>query len=352
MKKTEHIYALDWMKALAIFFVIFYHTYALNMDFLSDQRVFSYIYYFAEVPFAAAVPLFFLVNGFLLLGRPLQIEHHWRKMRRLFFLILFWDVVCNALKLIIYHEKTSLIGFLFMVHDSGILWFLRTLFAIYVFVPLLKTAFDNNWKGFGFTFGIICLFVFLNEIFVMLANIGDMVLGIDLFSSNYYFLDSFNPLRGFNGFAFTYFMLGGYLAKEEKRKTERLWVLIISFLGAQLVLFIYGILISEHMGQIYDVVFDNYQNPLTAIMVLCIFRLFRKCLERPLPGYLKLVSRNTLGIYCVQWPVFVLIKKQYGSIYGANYGMNLLAAIIVLVICIAIVELIRKVPVMNKLIEI
>ena len=351
MQKTQRVQAIDWMKALAIFFVIFYHTYALNTDFLTKTEAMRYVHYFAEVPFSLAVPLFFTVNGFLLLGKTFDIERHRVKIKNLFFLTIFWDVVCNALKLVIYREKTSIIGFLFMVHDSEILWFLRTLFAVYVFVPLIKEVFDHNRKAFLFTFGLISLFVFANEMLVMLVNVGDCILGVDLFSSNYYFLDSFNPLRGFNGFSFAYFMLGGCLAKCEKCKDAKSWGLIMAFLGAWLILFLYGIMISGHMDRIHDVVFDNYQNPLTAIMVLCIFCAFRKWLDRPQPKYLAQISRNTLGIYCVQWPVFAFVKQQYAHVYGANYATNLLTAILVLLICNGIVEFIRKIHVMKRTVE-
>lgn len=348
MQKKKRIYALDWMKVLAIFFVIFYHTYALDTDFLSERNVLSYMNYFAETPFAIAVPLFFTVNGFLLLGKPLDMDRHLGKMKNLFFLTLFWDAVCNMVKLLIYHEHTTFIGFVFMVHDSGILWFLRTLFAVYIFAPLIKEAYDNNRRLFNFTFGLIGLFVFANEALVMLANIGDLVLEVDLFSSNYYFFDSFNPLRGFNGFAFAYFMLGGYLADEDITKEKKLWVLVVVFTGAWLLLFLYGVLISGHTNTIYDVVFDNYQNPLTAIMVLCVFVAFRKWLEKPLPKGLCHISRNTLGIYCVQWPVFAFVKMHYGHIYGRNYWSNFLVALVVLGICNGIVELVKRIPVMNK----
>ena len=339
------------MKVMAIAFVLFYHTYTVDTNFLAKAEVKTYLHYFLETPFAIAVPLFFTVNGFLLLGKPLDITRHWRKMKNLFCLTIFWDVVCCAFQLLIKHEQTTPVGFIFMVHDSGILWFLRALFVVYVFLPLIKEAFDHNKRVFHFTLLLFMVFSFGNKTLVMVANVLDYVLHIDAISNNYNFFADFNPFKGLAGYSFACFMIGGWLSEhlEEILSRVKTGMFAAVLVSCWVLLFGYGVLVSFHTNEIYDVVFPSYGEVFTGLMTVSVFCLFRKFLNKPVPRLLQSVSANTLGIYCVQWPVFAFVKLNFGHLYGVNYLLNFVVAVFVLVVCTVIVITVRKIPIIRRM---
>ena len=351
MQGKKHYHALDWMKTLAIFFVLFYHTYKVDTDFLSTGSWIAYLHYFLETPFATAVPLFFTVNGFLLLGKPLDLSRHWKRMKSLFCLTIFWDAVCCAFQLLIRHEHTTLIGFVFMVHDSEILWFLRALFVLYVFLPLIKEVFDHNKKVFYFTLLLFMVFSFGNKTLVMLSNILDQLLHIDAISNNYNFFADFNPFKGLAGYSFAYFMIGGLLSEhlEEILGRVKTGMFAAVLVSCWVLLFGYGVLVSFHTNDIYDVVYPSYGEVFTCLMTVSVFCLFSKFLSKPVPALLQSVSANTLGIYCVQWPVFAYIKLNFGHLYGVNYLLNFVVAVFVLAVCTLIVVTVRKIPIIRRM---
>lgn len=351
MQEKKHYHALDWMKTLAIFFVLFYHTYKVDTDFLSTGSWIAYLHYFLETPFAIAVPLFFTVNGFLLLGKPLDLSRHWKKMKALFCLTIFWDAVCCAFQLLIKQEHTTPIGFVFMVHDSEILWFLRALFVLYVFLPLIKEAFDHNKKVFYFTLLLFMVFSFGNKTLVMLSNILDQLLHIDAIANNYNFFGTFNPLKGLAGYSFAYFMIGGWLSEHLDAICSRIktGALLSCILVCWLLLFGYGVLVSVHTNEIYDVVYPSYGEAFTCLITVSVFLLFSKHLNVPAPRWVRAIGSNTLGIYCLQWPIFAYIKLNYGHLYGVNILWNFLTAVCVLFVCQTIVFLLKKIPILNKM---
>lgn len=350
MSEKRYFHAIDWMKALAIFFVLFYHLYGVDTDFLANSSPETYLHYFLSVPFSVAVPLFFTINGFLLLGKPFDLTRHGKRMTNLFCLTIFWDIVCCGFRLILKQERTTPIGFLFMVHSSDILWFLRALFVLYVFLPLIKEVFDHNKRVYYFTLCLFAVFSIGNKTLVMVSNVVDQLLHIDAIPNNFNFFDTFNPLKGLAGYSFAYFMIGGWLSeyKEWLLSKIKTGAFLSCILLGWILLFGYGILVSFHIHEIYDIVYNSYAEMFTCLMTVSIFCLFSKHLDRPLPRWIHLVAKNTLGIFCIQWPVYIFMEQKLEHIYSTSFLLNALAALLALAVCTVIQVIVKKIPILNR----
>ncbi len=82
--------AIDLAKFIAIICVLIYHGTLYEYDFLSGG---SLILYASRTVLSAGVPLFFLVNGFLLFGKSFDYMKHLIRTVKLLGAVLFWSVV-------------------------------------------------------------------------------------------------------------------------------------------------------------------------------------------------------------------------------------------------------------------
>lgn len=349
-KKWIYYDFIDILKCISIFFVIFYHSYMVNTNILSNELT-PYFHYFVETIFTIGVPVFFLVNGFLLLGRELDLKRHLRKMINICIIVIFWHIICVFLSIFIKSNPLTLKSFIVEVWNADYLWFLQALFIVYVFVPLIKIAFDGNKVVFYYFLCVAMIFSFGNELLGMLANVFEFLIGKNFLAYSFNFFNDFNPFRGIYGFPIVYFMIGGLIFRkvEEINSSANKMRIVIIGIVSWILLFLYGILMSFSDLKVYDIVFQGYDKVFALIMSVAIFLLLLN--YKTTKGTCKvcsIIGKNTLGIYCIQWPVVALGKRVFGSIYGSNIIFNAIAAIIMLFICVGIVLLIKKIPILRK----
>jgi len=121
---SSRIFGYDLIKTIAIFLIVFYHLGGLDFgQFTSGEIYFPNLAKIVSAFCASGVPLFFMVNGALLIPRQLTWKELGQKVAKLLFLYIFWKFVLQYLlcqQLFGIEEK--------MVH----FWFLLTLAAIYL----------------------------------------------------------------------------------------------------------------------------------------------------------------------------------------------------------------------------
>lgn len=145
MKKR--VQYLDLLKAIAIFWVVFCHFVLLSETVA------------ANIFMAAcwmAVPTFFMVNGALLFGRPLQLKKHVKKTVSIYLVLAVWKLLYLLLIPLCMHTPMpeaatgDLFNYLFLFGElpgiiNGHLWFIEALLAVYAVFPLFRIVWD--WKG-------------------------------------------------------------------------------------------------------------------------------------------------------------------------------------------------------------
>ena len=73
--KCERFNNLDLLKVISIYFVILIHNFYVDVDYIVNNNVETYLSAFIRL-FIEGVLIFVFVNGFLLLGKKLNFSKH------------------------------------------------------------------------------------------------------------------------------------------------------------------------------------------------------------------------------------------------------------------------------------
>lgn len=151
-KKKIRFGYIDLLETIAIICIVFYHGAIGNANILSGKMI-GYVNYFIQTLVAVAVPLFFVVNGFLLFGRGFNLKKHIRKTIRVAAIAIIWGVITIIFLMFIRGEYLSAKEFLLTFWQTrpnwtSHLWFLGELVCIYLLFPVLYYIHRDQRKIF------------------------------------------------------------------------------------------------------------------------------------------------------------------------------------------------------------
>jgi Uncharacterized protein conserved in bacteria len=363
-KVSKERYAfIDLLKFIAIFFVLFYHFSYYNYNFLTDANFSSYLYYYIRAILSCCVPLFFFINGALILNKTFDLKKHVKKLVRIVILTILWALIELIVIMFIKGEYLSLLeifkGIIQLKHGwINHLWFMGALFTVYIFAPIIKSAFDSpdGKKNFHFFLIAFCLFSFGNSLLSMCINCLEYFMKADILANNNNTFAGFNTIRGVMLYSLSYFMLGGLMFANRNKMLDKhfkiysIFAIFISMIGLTL----YGIMMSNTDEKIFDIVWNGYDSVFTLINVCAFFIItFSYKGDKKLGKYLKIVGENTLGIYIIHILVIELLKPIYTSIaIHNNIIFNIFFVVIILNISLAITLLLKRVPLVKELVKI
>lgn len=357
-KRMNHI---DLLETVAIFFVLLYHSTLYSYDFLSEYNVAHYLRYFFRTILSTCVPLFFFANGYLLFSRDFNLCKHIIKTIKLILLTVIWGIITLLILQVINQEYFSIIDFikaLWTWKQDWInhLWYMGALVCIYAFFPLLKCVFDANKKIFYYFTIITALFTFGNT---LLNHVGVVCMSCLSREPNVVttinFFNFFNPFRGIHGYTFVYFCVGGvaYYFRDmimeipvKKRNVISVLGILLSCVG----LFVMGVFFSKTTGKMWEVVWYGYDTIFTFLNVIFIHFL---CVNlKSDKQYFKIISSNTIGIYFIHI-IIISIMRPYLIQYDflRNLPFNIVYAIMILMACLIVCFIIKKIPVVSKLLK-
>lgn len=173
---------LDLLKDLAIFLVIFYHVGGMKSAQIilaaSPSNLMSFVDYALASAISLCMPLFFLVNGMLLLNRPLSIRAHIRKIVSIILLMIFWSFATQLIfsEVGIYQQKLTIPNLIRNTYAlpfplNNHLWFMEALGVLYIVFPLIKAVYDHERAWFNFFLVIVIICTVGNETLNMMVNI-------------------------------------------------------------------------------------------------------------------------------------------------------------------------------------
>jgi surface polysaccharide O-acyltransferase-like enzyme len=362
--QTQRLPFPDFLKAVAILLVVIYHCRPpADLNFLQTPSLLNYLDYSFFTFLGLGVPLFFLVNGMLLLNRPLNIPKHYAKMFRLALLGLVW--ACMTMFFLRYYREHLLgradarystsdtLRAVLFFQGSWLthLWFIKALVAIHILAPLVKLAYDYSKSIFLHTFFFVFLFTFVLNFALKIAE----------FCEQTYFLKAtvadYNIFAYHYSFALAYFMAGGLFSHyKDKLKTTRVkFFSIIGILLGTLGTMFYGIAHSQRTGLVHDTVFMEYGSIFTfaGVLGLATLALAYKGAEN-IPGKLiRTIGVNSLGIYFLHIPLLDPVRSLARAVSLTNgLWANLLIAFVVLFLSLGICLTLKKVPVVRELFKI
>lgn len=300
---------LDSIKGLGIILVILYHCRYVPMDSMYIHGL-----------YAICVPLFFMVNGFVMLRKEHSIRSLLSKNLKMIFIILFWACISTAvcmsqkgewyieypLKSIEIFAKNS---WFLSVPYCNHLWFLNTLFVLNIFNPILYYFIHYKQKGIYY---LLLLFGLCTPKFISIIT-GKFI----------------NPFQyGWYWYSVLYYILG-YALLDGRIRTSSVRTHWIVLVGILLTLCQFGYNWCLKVGPlasrewINDIVWDGYNAPFIILLTATVCILFQRINWKE-SGILQSIGYYSLPIYLMQTPVQRLwqmalpldIWKQNCHFYG------------------------------------
>ena len=331
MHKTRNI-NLDLIKVLSCIGVVLLHTTMIGFKETGSWNLLAYLYYLGTY----SIPLFFMVNGYLLLGkRDITYSYILQKVKWILITVSSWtfivwlfkrDFAVNPVKKIIGSMVQK--GYFFQF------WFFGALILIYLCLPILK-KFLNSKRSYLY---ILSSLVTIGLVF----ELANMVLQMPLQS---YFIQTFRLWTWF-----FYYILGGLVAQFDKeiiKKGFKRWMKVVAvllLLISPVILFflaktIYHNLFAEYF---YDILFVKIVSLGFFLMVLTL------SLEEDKSKWIVYLSNQTMGVFIVHTYVMKVLEKLLGFSYTGAY---LLFPISTLCVSLIVVSLLMKIPYFNRIVK-
>jgi putative acetyl transferase len=238
MRKIRNI-NLDLIKVLACIGVVLLHTTMGGFKETGSWNLLTYLYYLGTY----SIPLFFMVNGYLLLGkREITYPYILQKVKWILITVSSWtfivwffkrDFTTNPIK--------KIVGSLLQKGYFFQFWFFGALILIYLCLPILK-KFLNSKRSYLY---ILSLLISIGLIF----ELANVVLQMPLQS---YFIQTFRLWTWF-----FYYILGGLVAQFDKeiiKKGFKRWMKVV----AVLLLLISPVILFFLAKTIYHNLFAEY----------------------------------------------------------------------------------------------
>ena len=331
MHKTRNI-NLDLIKVLACIGVVLLHTTMGGFKETGSWNLLAYLYYLGTY----SIPLFFMVNGYLLLGKKeITYPYVLQKVKWILTIVSLWTIIVWLFKRdFTVNPIKKIIGSLLQKGYFSQFWFFGALILIYLCLPILR-KFLNSKRSYLY---ILSSLVTIGLVF----ELANMVFQMPLQS---YVIQTFRLWTWF-----FYYILGGLIAQFDKefiKKGFRRWMKIAAvllMLISPLILFflaktIYHNLFAEYF---YDILFVKIVSLGIFLTVLTL------SLEENKSKWIVTLSNQTMGVFIVHTYVIKVLEKLLGFSYTGAY---LLFPILTLCVSLIVVSLLMKIPYFNRIVK-
>lgn len=358
MEKVENkrVLYLDIIKTISILLVVFCHMPILRKESIIDN--------IAMILCWAAVPCFFMTTGALLLNKEWNFKKYLKKLMTLYVVICIWKIIYLIFfhcieKIDMFHtSKKSILNYVFLFSsiqgvNDGHFWFMYAYLSIYIIYPLFNICFKNT-KELKYFLIVITIIIFAFSILPQILE-----LGLEFFKIKNISINSFIKINPFGGYPhmLLYFIIGGFLYRYniyeryvDKKKIIRLLSIFIMVLGT------IGLLLvkKNHTGTFEwnDTYLHNgYKWSSTVLLSVGIFiclqgiNIKRKTVNK----IFSAIGANTIGIYYLHILVLSFISNV--KIMHRGFAVNSLKTIMVSIICYVIAIVLKKIPVVKKIVQ-
>lgn len=355
--QASRILYLDIIKCISIFLVVFCHTPLLNKN--------SVVGNIAMIICWGAVTCFFMVTGAIILNKEKKFDfkRYINKLISIYLIICIWKIIY----LIFYNffgyikinafSKGQIINYILLFSSLkgipvGHFWFMYVYLSIYIIYPMFNLCFKNfnDYKNL-LIFLLLAIFI----ISILPQTFGLILKYFNINSINFNEIINVNPFGKYSHMLF-YFLFGGFLYKYnlyEKCKKNK----IISCIS--IVLIIIGIiglmLVKKYYANTFEwqgiYLKDGYKWFSTVLLSIGLFVFLqgRKYKFKYLNKILSYIGKNTMGIFYLHILVIQLLMKI--DIVQRGTLVNTLKTIIVVFISAIITTLLKKIPVIKKLVQ-
>lgn len=352
----ERIQYFDILKAISIFLVVYCHLVLLKNDGYLDNVSMLLCW--------VAVPCFLMVNGAIMLNKNLEIKKHYKKVLLIYIVNVTWKVIYLMFYIIFYKfdiipiSKIDLLKYLFLFGSlKGIntshFYFINILLAIYIIFPVFHSCFNEEKNGKKYL-GIVLIFIF---IFTYATNTIEFI-GKYIIENNKINLTTFKEIFLFGTYAnyLLLFLLGGYIHyyKEKIQSLRYSKIICVLCIGISLIYLALSKYIFNGTFQWQGIYLQNgYSNIGTFTMSIAFFILMQNISikNKYISKAISEIGSSTLGIFYIHVPILVLSSTYlYKYILFKGVIVNTIKTILVILISYVIIRIIRKVPVIKKIV--
>jgi surface polysaccharide O-acyltransferase-like enzyme len=360
-ESSSRFIAVDVMRAMAILMVVYLHTildFTLRPDFFATKAWFVFELFVALS--RTSIPLFFILSGYLALGKSRTIHENWQRLKRR---ILIPLVFSSLVIMILDYQKymiapKHLLPFwqsqMVMQTDfpSSWLWFLAVLFTLHLLNPLWQPIFTN--KDLRKT---ALYLTFLAFLFTVISTVIKYPgLKVETF---------FSSLTGWLGYS-CFYLYGGLIRNKYLSVNRK--ILNSALIGAGLLLQIVG----DYYTQFSTVrgikfLFAGYTHEYLSISVICVsIGLFNLLINsqfmfltssksgKVTRTIVTWLSSLSYGIYLVHLHViyffFSVLKFEFDKSHMNIYIFSIIYYLLILSISIALTYGVRKLPYLRMII--
>ena len=331
MQKNRNI-SLDLLKVLACIGVVLLHTTMGGFKETGSWNFSTYLYYLGTY----SIPLFFMVNGYLLLGkREITYPYILQKVKWILITVSSWNMIVWLFKRdFAVNPIKKIVGSLLQKGYFFQFWFFGALILIYLCLPVLKTVINSKRK-YVYILSLLVAIGFIVE----LANIF-LQMPIQIHVMQTFRLWTW----------FFYYLLGGYIAQfnvDNLKYRFKNWMKIVSILLvliSPIILFFlakntYHNLFAEYF---YDILFVKFTS-------LGIFlTIFSLSLHENGSKWIVSLSNQTMGVFIIHTYVMKILEKLIDFSFAGAY---LWFSIFTLSISFIVIGILMRIPYFNRIVK-
>ena len=331
MHKTRNI-NLDLIKVLACIGVVLLHTTMIGFKETGSWNLLAYLYYLGTY----SIPLFFMVNGYLLLGKKeISYSYILHKVKWVLTIVSSWTIIVWLFKRdFTVNPIKKIVGSLIQKGYFFQFWFFGALILIYLCLPILS-KFLNSKRRYLYILALLIVIGFIVE----LANI---------FFQRPLQTHVMQTFRLWTWFF--YYILGGYIAQfnvDNLKYRFKNWMKIVSMLLvliSPIILFFlakntYHNLFAEYF---YDILFVKFTSLGIFLMVLTL------SLNENGSKWIVSLSNQTMGVFVIHTYVMKIWEKLIAFSFTGAY---LWFAIFTLSISFIVIGILMRIPYLNRIVK-
>lgn len=280
----KRIFFLDFLRAIAIFFIIWCHT--NNIEYSSI--LFEKIKWFLG---KCGVPIFFMLSGYLAFPFNGNIKQYFqKKVRRILIPFIIWVLIYDLVALNKGYEL--FLGDL-LNEASAHLWFIYIIIGLYLLVPILSPFLQNCSRS---VFKFYLVIWGLTTIYPLIFSVCDIhFTEHNILYTLYYFY-------GFIG----YFIVGYYLKRFPDTRLLKRSISVFFLLLSSILIGIYFYVFNCHTVEVSD--YKGLPIVLYSIAFFTIFKYLSSFVKNSFFEKIATsVSVNSFGIYLVHMLVVIYI---------------------------------------------
>lgn len=318
------------LRALACFYVVLAHSAEYLFGSFSPRWLAAICYDALSRP---SVPIFLMITGFLLLDREEPIDRFYRKrFTRMVVPFLFYCVLYLVI------DRVSIHSWLYRIYIGSVaphFWYIYELIGIYLFMPFLRKIFIHSttterliYAGFWIVWSIFFPTI---QKFYGLTNNPIII----------YHLDKFT---GYVGYVF----IGACFKQYTRVSKPAMLALYLLGAGCVVALFYHYSIVP----QIFYTLFIENLSPFLFLAACGLFCWLKDARITYCRGLILAISESSYGIYMLHF-VFVSSLYRY-NLFSGHTGSPWLSipatAVLVFVVTFAILYVLRRVPVLRRLV--